>query len=100
MIARVLLLLAATALLGCPKPLPNPVSPDAADAAPPVCTSTPAICAYCAHMRALGCDEGRPTPKGQSCEVVTENVQAAPYAAMDLACRTAKGSCAAANQCR
>lgn len=88
-------------LAGCPKPpTPPPVRPDAADAAPAACASTPAICAYCARMRALGCAEGHPTPNGQPCEVVTENVQGLPYAAMDLGCRTGASSCAAANGCK
>src|SRR6185295_12823200 len=87
----------ATFVAGCPKPSPPPVTPSYDAAA---CTSTPAVCAYCAHMRQLGCPEGGDTPNGSSCEAVTENVQAVGYAAMDLACRTSKDSCAEVNRCR
>ena len=85
--------------LGCPKPQPVPLHPDAADGA--ACNAAPDVCGYCAHMRALGCREGGNTPAGASCEAVTTTVQKQPIAAMDLGCRTRAGSCDDANnRCR
>lgn len=97
-----LLICAVLLLAACPAPpAPGPVTPPPAPAYDGgACASTPTICAYCARMRALGCPEAQATPSGKSCEVVTENTQAVPYAAMDLTCRIGAGDCASANRCR
>ncbi len=98
-----LLLLAVCLFVICAAPAcpsPAPPAPNPPPPVPAACDSTPAICAYCDHMRALGCPEGKATPKGAPCEAVTENVQAIAYAAMDLSCRTTARSCDDANRCR
>jgi hypothetical protein len=89
---------ALVGLGGCPKPSPNPAYPDASDAAA-ACTAAADVCAYCAHMRSLGCEEGRPTASGASCETVTANVQRNGFIAMDLACR-ARVSCQRQSDCK
>lgn len=101
LVMGVIVLTLMVAIAGCPKPPPNPGYPDA-DAAADArrCHAAPAICLYCARMRQIGCDEGKPSPNGASCETVTTNVQAVPYAAMDLVCRTRAGDCKTANACR
>lgn len=61
---------------------------------------TPADCARaCAHLRSLGCEEGKPTPGGASCEQVCDNVQQSGATALDLGCVVDAGTCARANGC-
>ncbi len=53
----------------------------------PVDAGTPADCAAaCAHMRKLGCEEGKPTPKGATCEDVCNNVEASGTITLHPAC--------------
>lgn len=89
----------ALVLSACPKPVPAPVTPDGSDAAV-ACVGGDLVCAYCRHMRELGCPEARNTPAGATCETVTANVQRSGIIAMDLACRTEAGTCKKADECR
>jgi hypothetical protein len=93
-------LLFATALLAACRPAPPPpeppvviVVPDAAS--PPTCDGA------CQHMRELGCELGKPTPRGATCEQVCVRVQVENGGAgFDFACLTRAGSCADADSCR
>jgi hypothetical protein len=62
----------------------------------------PATCAgACTNMRRLGCEHGKPTPKGATCEQVCDNVQRENAGAgFNVACIVQAASCAAADSCR
>jgi hypothetical protein len=94
---RTLLVAVAWALpvfvMGCPKPTPQPdppVSPDGA--APATCESV------CAHWSDLGCEEAQPTPAGDSCVDVCENLQQGNLPE-DLDCQAAVTSCDQIDDC-
>jgi hypothetical protein len=70
----------------CP-PTPTPPNPSA------TCATV------CANMVKLACPSAKPTAKGATCEQVCTNFQNSGIAKMDLACRTAAASCAAADAC-
>jgi hypothetical protein len=79
-------------LLGCPKPhVPDPpTGPDGA---------APATCeAVCAHWSDLGCEEAKPTPKGESCVDVCDNIQQSNLKD-DLDCQLAVASCDQIDDC-
>jgi hypothetical protein len=66
---------------GCSSPI-NPSNPDSPPVPSSVDTSivttseTQATCgSACSKARLLGCEEGDPTPRGQSCEYVCETYQ-------------------------
>jgi hypothetical protein len=61
-------------------------------------TTTATCAAYCVHLRSLGCPGGSPSPSGATCETRCASLQAS-IAPMDLACRAAAASCAAADAC-
>jgi hypothetical protein len=54
--------------------------------------------AACAQLRALGCDEGEPSPEGKSCETVCR-VAAEAGIALGTACVATASSCEAARAC-
>ncbi len=53
----------------------------------------------CAHLAELGCDAGKPTPDGASCESVCRNVQASGLNRINTACIMSAASCGAAEGC-
>ncbi len=61
---RILPLLLALTLTGCP----DPVTPHTGD--PPTCAVA------CQHARDLGCAVGTPTPRGATCDTVCESAEA------------------------
>ena len=68
--------------------------------APPDAASRNPTCAlFCGHMRELGCVQGKPTPKGASCEEVCLNVQQSEFAKLDLRCGYDARTCEAATAC-
>lgn len=91
-----LLVLALPMLLAChPTPQPNPPpGPEPLDAA-----AGPTCATYCAHVRALGCIQGKPTAEGATCEQVCSNVQTSGYARLDLKCSTNAADCRAVDRC-
>lgn len=87
-----LLMVVAAALLTCERPNPPPprMLPDGARATCP---------GMCEHLRALGCEEGEPTPEGATCEAICEHAISVPYSRLDIACVQAAPSCVAARRC-
>lgn len=60
----------------------------------------PADCSKaCVQLRALGCDEGLPTPGGASCESVCGAVEQSGATTLDVGCVAAAESCEAARAC-
>lgn len=84
---------AFSALLGCPKPVPQPIDPnfppDATDAA-----ALPSCAGMCAKVHALGCKEDKP-----NCAATCTNIQTSGLFTLDLACRMRAPSCAAMSAC-
>ena len=67
---------------GCPPPPPMDPVPTA------TCAET------CAHLEDLGCDEAKPSPAGESCVAICENVMASGgLMYWNLDCRVAVSSC-------
>lgn len=59
-----------------------------------------ATCAgACERLRELGCEEGEPTPDGDTCEDVCFNALNVPAARLDVACLQTAPSCEAARNC-
>lgn len=68
---------------GCPpNPTPNPLQAD--------CTKS------CSHLRELGCEEGKPTPKGATCETICQNM---PVNQAYLDCTSRITDCQQVNSC-
>lgn len=66
----------------------------------PVDAGTPADCAAaCAHMRELGCEEGKPTPKGATCEDVCNNVEASGTVTLHPSCVVGIARCDQVESC-
>jgi hypothetical protein len=83
-LTRLLLLLAAGLVPACPSTTP---------------AGTATCATYCARMAALGCPEAKATAKGATCEQVCLNFHANAAVKLDLACKTAAATCAAADAC-
>lgn len=85
----ILPLLMAIVLTGCPKPkVPEPKpDPNAA-----TCETV------CAHWADLGCEEAEPTPAGESCVAVCNNLQKGNMPD-DLECQAAVKSCDEIDSC-
>jgi hypothetical protein len=79
-------------LIGCPKPhVPEPpVGPDGGAAA--TCETV------CAHWTELDCEEAKPTPNGESCVAVCENIQQGNLKD-DLECQASVESCEQIDDC-
>lgn len=56
--------------------------------------------AACKHLRDLKCQEGYPTPEGNPCEMVCENVQFSGIVLLDLQCIVASENCNEASKCK
>lgn len=80
---------------GCPKPLPPPSPPVAADAAAPYGDGGASCASACENILALGCPD-KPTKCIEACE----NVQASGVFAYDVACITRARDCAAVTVCQ
>lgn len=102
-----LLLAACLALSGC-EPLPNPPRPPTpptpvVDAGPQRDAFTPTSGSSCAQACAvlvwLGCEEGLPTARGQSCESVCYSVESFPGFSLPTTCVTVARSIDAARAC-
>jgi hypothetical protein len=52
----------------------------------------------CAHWSDLGCEEAKPTPNGESCVAVCENIQQGNLKD-DLECQAAVESCDQIDSC-
>jgi hypothetical protein len=61
---------------------------DVTDVRPkPTDAGSPSECsAACKHLRELGCEEGKPTPAGASCEDVCNNVERSGTVTLHPAC--------------
>lgn len=79
-----------------PVPPPSP-DPDASIDDPDAAASS-TCAAWCKHAAALHCDAAKPTRAGASCADVCVNVQTGP-AKLNLRCRIAAKTCAAADVC-
>lgn len=77
------------AFVGCPKP-PEPPPP------PPSGSVTCEM--VCAHWSDLGCEEAEPTPDGDSCVAVCENIQKGNLPD-DLECQALVDSCEQIDDC-
>lgn len=96
-----LIVLAAAAMLsfqacsGGRQSLPPPATTEGteADAGPVSCT------VVCARYAQLGCEAGKPTPRGVPCAVVCQNAVASGLIHWNLGCRAAASSCAEAESC-
>lgn len=67
---------------------------------PPVPPPSTVTCGQvCAHLRALGCEEGNPTPAGATCEEVCELIQTSGIVSWDLECRAAISECSELDDC-
>lgn len=53
----------------------------------------------CDHLRALGCEEGQPTPGGATCETVCNNVEQSGATTLDVGCVATAETCDAARSC-
>lgn len=86
----------------CPanEPRVSGACPQIVDAGPDA--QLPATCiGACTNMRRLGCELGRPTPKGAACEQVCENVQRENAGAgFNMSCVARASTCAEADSCR
>lgn len=92
LLCNLCLVLCVWGLSACPKPhVPDPpVGPDGGAAA--TCE------AVCAHWSELGCEEAQPTPAGESCVAVCENIQQGNLKD-DLECQAAVTSCDQIDDC-
>ncbi len=87
--SRIAGLLIGLLVVSCgPAPAPQPPTPSVAD-----CSTA------CAHLRALGCPDGQPTPAGTSCEAVCEDTVASGLVRLDVACLAQVPTCAAELRC-
>jgi len=87
---------------GCPRPTPgpSPVPPVTVDAlTAPDARKTYTCGDACAHLRALKCKMGNPTPRGATCEEVCDNVQGSGLASWNLGCIAAVKQCADVDSC-
>jgi len=108
------ILMLAVAVLSCelgpfpkPPPQPEPPSPwdnpgDAApDPEPEDDAATRSPCAKaCAHLKALGCDEAKPTPSGATCTQVCANAEASGVVSMAPDCVAKAETCPIARRCQ
>lgn len=62
---------------------------------PPAATCASA----CKHFRAMGCKEGQPSPEGNTCEAICENLEKSGIVKLDLECVMASETCASAGAC-
>lgn len=53
----------------------------------------------CDRMRALGCEAGKPTPHGVSCEDVCLNARSSGVIILDLRCVAQATDCTAVDKC-
>lgn len=84
--------------LGACNPL-NPLPP-ATPLDPPPTPGTAADCkAACAHLVALHCPSGDPTPQGGTCEQVCLNTEESGYASMNPRCLAQIKACADEEAC-
>lgn len=92
---RTLALPIALLVFGCPSTPPKPPEPKPLEAGVPTCLSA------CDNMRALGCELGKPTPRGATCEDVCIRVQTENAGAgFDMACISRATTCPVADACR
>jgi hypothetical protein len=88
-------LILAVAVQGCPPPPPpNPPPAPTNDGG----VALPGCPAACENMRRLGCDIGKPTARGASCEDVCANAQANGID-FRTSCLASAASCEAAESC-
>ena len=83
---------------GCgPQPMDPPVTPEVPilDAGP----SEPSCTTACARFAELGCEAGKPTPKGATCVEVCENVASSGVVLWPVRCITHAYSCETADAC-
>ncbi len=94
---RTVVVLVAFALAGCPAQPPKPPPTEEPDASRPTGTCASA----CENMRRLGCELGKPTPNGASCESVCDRVQRENGGAgFNVHCLARASACAGAEACR
>lgn len=89
---QVLIAALSLSLVWCTPPVPTPIEPEPLPPAPASCAS------MCDRMRQLGCEEGKPTDGGASCEMVCENAEQSPVP-MPVACMAQARSCAQVPDC-
>lgn len=90
---RILFFVALT-LTGCPPaPPPDPPPQPELDAGTGTCDSA------CSKLRALGCEEGKATGEGATCETVCLNVQNSGVISWNLGCRSSITTCAQVDAC-
>jgi hypothetical protein len=65
---------------------PTPPTPPVKDAAPDLIIAGTACQQACAVLAWLGCPEGTPTPKGETCDVTCTKSQAVPNIALPTSC--------------
>jgi len=66
----------------------------------PVAPEVKSECAKaCEHFEKLGCNEAKPTKKGQSCTSVCENMQAENLIVYDLKCAATVKTCSEIGFC-
>lgn len=53
----------------------------------------------CAHLAELGCEAGRPTARGHSCQSVCEDAAATGWGGWDVQCVVDAVDCASADVC-
>lgn len=87
LVRRPLAVLAALGLLACGGACGLQLAPRGAD-----------VAAACARLRALGCDSGKPTPGGATCEDVIRASSAAGVV-YDLHCLAKLSTCAGEPKC-
>lgn len=81
-----------------PAPAPLPVMRDAAIS---VDSGADGCAVACRRLRTLGCEDGKPTLGGSSCETVCRGVNASAGAArVNTTCVAAAKTCAAVGACR
>lgn len=79
-------------IVGCqPTPGPSPPEPP-----PP---HVPSCARACARLAELGCKEGKPTPKGATCQEVCEHTEASGYLSLNPGCVERITSCDQVNSC-
>ena len=59
----------------------------------------PTCAMACDRMRALGCEAGKPTPHGVSCEDVCMNARSSGMITLDLQCMSTALDCDTVDKC-